>query len=126
MRRPESDLAKQLTEGHVPINELVAMAERELTAFAGAVNELFGPEQALLSADEWIEELLALDFPVGSRIPDWRHITIIASSRLAKRSISTTSRPRGPFRILGLSFRVKPVPICVGKKSPCCYPDTDD
>jgi hypothetical protein len=74
-------------EGHVPIDDVVAMAKRELTAFVRAVNELFGPEQAQLSADGWIEELLSLDFLVESRIPDWRRITIIASSRLTSRSI---------------------------------------
>ena len=80
------------------MDDLLAMAERELTAFAGAVNELFGPEQARLSADKWIEELLSLDFPAGSRIPDWRHLTIMASSRLANRSMIAASRPRGFFR----------------------------
>jgi len=38
--------------GDVPIDVLVAMAERELTTFARAVNELFGPEQASLSVNE--------------------------------------------------------------------------
>ena len=98
MNGREPDLGTQLTEGDVPIDDLLATAERELTAFAGAVNGLFGPEQARLSADEWIEELLLLDLPAGSRIPDWRRLTIIASSRLANRSMITAWRPRGLFR----------------------------
>lgn len=32
------------------------MAERELAAFISAATELFGPEQARLSAEDWLEE----------------------------------------------------------------------
>ena len=32
------------------------MAERELSAFMLAVTELFGPEQARLSAEDWLDE----------------------------------------------------------------------
>lgn len=32
------------------------LAERELASFIGAVRDLFGPEQALLSAGDWLDE----------------------------------------------------------------------
>jgi hypothetical protein len=63
---------------------LVAMAERELAAFAAAVDNLFGSEHALQSAEDWIEEL-ALKRLNGETIPDFRQITIAASARLAAR-----------------------------------------
>jgi hypothetical protein len=91
----ESRPGTELREAHVPIDDLVTTAERELAAFVSAVSELLGPDQAKLSADEWIEELLSSDFADGSRIPDWRRITIMAASRLAKRSTITSSRPSG-------------------------------
>jgi len=42
---------------HKGCAQYMTMAERELTAFFGAVTELFGPEQAALSAGEWLREL---------------------------------------------------------------------
>ena len=35
----------------------MSLAERELAAFFGAAKELFGPELAELSAEEWLREL---------------------------------------------------------------------
>jgi hypothetical protein len=95
MNEPELRSETELTEGHVPMDDLVAAAERELAAFVNAVSESLGPSQAGLSADVWIEELLSMDFPDGSRIPDWRRITIMAASRLAKRSTITAFRQSG-------------------------------
>jgi peroxiredoxin len=40
--------------------EEATTAEQELTAFFKAVMNLFGPEQAELSADDWLNELTAL------------------------------------------------------------------
>ena len=62
----------------------VSNAERELTAFFGAVKELFGPELAELSAKEWLRELEATDeLPASS--PEWRALTAKASLWLANR-----------------------------------------
>ena len=65
----------------------VTLAERELTAFAAAVRELFGPEQASLSSAEWIDELESLNWPAEPRASDFRRITAVASSRLAHRRL---------------------------------------
>lgn len=63
---------------------LIPMAEQELAAFFNAVKELFGSEQAGLSAEEWLEELMAIDaLPASAR--EWRLITARASTRLANR-----------------------------------------
>jgi hypothetical protein len=35
----------------------INMAERELSAFIRAVTELFSPEQARLSTEDWLDEL---------------------------------------------------------------------
>src|ERR1022692_280628 len=42
------------------------VAERELSAFIGAVTQLFGPEQANLSAEDWLEESEVIDSPPRS------------------------------------------------------------
>jgi hypothetical protein len=39
----------------------IHLAERELASFIGAVGELFGPKQALLSADDWLDESELMD-----------------------------------------------------------------
>ena len=64
--------------------DLMTMAERELSAFVNAVTQLFGAEQAKLSAEDWLQELIEIDgLPFSTR--EWRLITAKASTRLANR-----------------------------------------
>jgi hypothetical protein len=65
--------------------EQTQMAEHELSAFISAVKELLGPEQAQLSAVDWLDELELMDSLPGSTSRDWRAVTIAASARLANR-----------------------------------------
>ena len=67
-------------------------AERELSAFTGAVTELFGTEQARVSTEDWLEELTLLDMPSRSKERNWRAVTIAAAARLAKRLDTATHR----------------------------------
>ena len=59
------------------------LAERELSAFIAAVAALSGPEQARLSAEDWLDESELMDSPYRSTSRDWRTVTIAASARLA-------------------------------------------
>jgi len=61
------------------------MAEREFSAFISAVKELHGPEQAQLSAVDWLDQLELMDRQPGSTSRHWRVVTIAASERLANR-----------------------------------------
>jgi len=74
--------------------ELMAMAEKEMAAFVGAVTELFGAEPARHAAEDWIEELEAIDCLDSDVIPDWRQVTIAAAARVANR-LSTGRSARG-------------------------------
>jgi hypothetical protein len=65
-------------------------AERELSAFTGAVTELFGTEQARVSTEDWLEELTLMDRPSRSMERKWRTVTIAAAARLAKRLDTAT------------------------------------
>ena len=60
-------------------------AERELSAFIAAVRTSYGPEQAELSAEDWIAESELMDSPPRSEVRNWRAVTIAASARLASR-----------------------------------------
>jgi hypothetical protein len=78
--------------------DLMTMAERELSAFFNAVAQLFGPEQAERSAEDWLRELIEIDgLPASAR--EWRLITARSSTRLASRvhtsslSSSLTTEP---------------------------------
>jgi len=76
-----------------PCPDLMTMAERELSAFFNAVTQLFGSEQAKLSAEYWLQELIEIDgLPASTR--EWRWITEKVSTRLASRlrasSLSTS------------------------------------
>ena len=65
--------------------DVMAVAERELGTFIGAVTELFGSEQAVLAAEDWVDELESMDALPGPTIRDWRSVTVAASTRLARR-----------------------------------------
>jgi hypothetical protein len=65
--------------------EQAQMAERELSAFISAVNEMHGPDHAKLSAVDWLDELELVDRQPVSTSRDWRVVTIAASARLANR-----------------------------------------
>ena len=65
--------------------EQTHLAERELSSFITAVAELYGPEEATLSANDWLDESELMDSPPRSEVRDWRAVTIAASARLASR-----------------------------------------
>jgi hypothetical protein len=83
------------------------LAERELAAFIGAVTELFGPEQAGLAAEDWLEESELVDIPPRSTSRDWRAVTIAASARLAN-SLSIGRPCRPP--VDSTNTKVSPIP----------------
>ena len=59
----------------------MSLAERELSAFFNAVTEVFGAEQAEISAEDWLHELIEIDdLPTSAR--EWRLITAKVSTRL--------------------------------------------
>jgi hypothetical protein len=66
-------------------SEQVREANHEFAAFLGAVTKLYGPEQARLAAEDWLEEAEKMDSPPWSAGRDWRAVTIAASARLANR-----------------------------------------
>ena len=55
--------------------DLVAMAEQELGALFATVQRLFGLRQARAAAENWLQQLRALDeLPISAR--EWRALTI--------------------------------------------------
>jgi len=86
--------------------EQIKMAERELSAFIRAVDELFGAEQARLSTEDWLGELELRDVLPRATSRDWRAVTVAASARLANRG--TLARDR---RMLAKSTDTKVSPI---------------
>ena len=75
---------KPSTNANSRCAELTTMAERELSAFFNAVTRLFGSEQAELSAEDWLQELIEVDdLPASTR--EWRLITTKVLTRLASR-----------------------------------------
>ena len=68
----------------ITCGDRVAMAEREMSAFFKAVTELFGFEEAQVSAEDWLREVIAIDHLPASA-GEWRSITVTVLSRLARR-----------------------------------------
>ncbi|HEV2173627.1 MAG TPA: hypothetical protein VGR71_08670 [Nitrospira sp.] len=81
--RESKRTSRQLDETALCNEDLITLAERELAAFARAVKELFGSEQAHLSASEWIDELESLHCTATPGIADFRRITTAVSARIA-------------------------------------------
>jgi hypothetical protein len=50
--------------------DLITMAERELSAYFNAVAQLFGSEQARLSAENWLRQLIEID-ALPASIREW-------------------------------------------------------
>ena len=89
MRHRESKQTDRQLEGIALCDaNLILLAERELAAFARAVRELFGSEQARVSTAEWIDELESMNWPARPGVSDFRRITTAASARLADRQLS--------------------------------------
>src|SRR5215469_42852 len=63
--------------------EQTHLAERELSSFIAAVKELYGAEQATISAQDWLDESEAVDSPPRSELRNWRR---------HDRSVSSTSK----------------------------------
>ena len=80
------------------------LAERELSAFIGAVMKLFGPEQAQAATEDWLEEAELMDIPPRSTPRDWRPVTIAASARLASRIDTGQYRQKSMNRCADVSF----------------------
>jgi hypothetical protein len=97
---------KEESFGNSTCEDQVNMAERELSAFMLAVTELFGPEQARLSAEDWLDESEQMDSPQRATSRDWRAVTVAASARLA-----TPGTPARDRRTLAASTdsRVSPI-----------------
>ncbi len=71
------------------LEDQLHMAERELSAFIRAVTELFGPEQAKISTEDWLDESELMDRLLRSTSRDWRAVTVAASARMANRLTAT-------------------------------------
>jgi hypothetical protein len=50
----------------------IHIAELELSSFIGAVTRLFGPEEAKLSTEDWLDESELVDSPPRRTSRDWR------------------------------------------------------
>ena len=73
---------------------LIVSAERELGAFMKAVTASFGPKEARLAAEDWLEELDSSKELPGLTAYDWRLLTISAASRLAMRLNAASTRTK--------------------------------
>ena len=95
--------------------DLMILAERELGAFIRAVTELFGPEQARLAAEDWVDELELMDALPGPTWRDWGSVTVAASAQLARR-LNTDVDSATP-RVASTDTKVSPIPSsnCFGR-----------
>jgi len=84
------------------------LAERELALFISGVTQLFGPEQARASTQDWLDEAEMMDAPPRSTAWDWRAITIAASARLAGRIDAARYRQKSFAK--PINTKVCPIP----------------
>ena len=94
--------------------DLLHAAERELGSFVSAVRELFGAEQVPQAIEDWMQELIAIDWPRQNAAPDWRCVSITAALRLSRRSEVRTVYKKGPHQE-SISGYSRPAPIYRGR-----------
>jgi hypothetical protein len=87
-----------VTDQEGSMAELLASAEKELSAFVTAVNQLFDAEQRRKAANNWIEEMVRTDWLGGAPVIDWRKVTIAAAARLVRRGKGQVSRTATALR----------------------------
>jgi len=109
--KPDESLGDSTCADQIPL------AERELASFIGAVRDLFGPEQALLSAEDWLDGYELKDSPLRFTGRDWRAVTVAASARLANRvtvarNHRTPAAPIDPKGSTMLSFDCLAPALC--------------
>ena len=101
-----------MTQGESFSNSLYTdqlhLAERELSAFIAAVRVSYGPEEAELSAEDWIEESELMDSSPRSEVRNWRAVTIAASARLANR-LNGALRRQKPLGTATTGTEVSPI-----------------
>jgi len=94
---------------HSPADaNLMVFAERELRAFIRAVTELFGPEQARLAAEDWVDELELMDALPGPTSRDWGSVTVATAAQLSRRL--NTKLDRTTPRVASTDTKVSPIP----------------
>ena len=72
------------------------LAEREFSAFIVAVTQLFGPDQARRSVEDWLEASEPMASTFRCEVRNWRAVTIAASVRLATRVNASTTHEFAP------------------------------
>ncbi len=77
-------------------DEQTHLAGRELSSFVAAVTKLFGPDEARVAAEDWLDESDLMDSPPRSEARDWRSVTVAASARLANRVDAARYRQQSP------------------------------
>jgi hypothetical protein len=90
-------LSKGSEDAELDCADFVTMAELELSAFFRAVTELFGSDQAEISAEDWLHELIESD-GLPSSIREWHGMSAKASGRLAGR-VGASSQWVEPQRV---------------------------
>jgi hypothetical protein len=76
---------ERIDNDHSTRHGLMTVAERELVAFTRAATDLFGPEQARPSANDWLDEVGSMGSLPGPTSHEWRLVTAAALARLAIR-----------------------------------------
>lgn len=105
-----SDEAMQGKEkGCVEVTEgLLDGAEKELAAYANAVQILFGSERVHQSIEDWLGELQLMNWSEGDVVPVWRQVTIASAIRIASRVNAPLLKERPKFLSLVVATPLSP------------------
>lgn len=88
MRNKEtSSIAETQQASAGMMNDLLLTAERELASYYGAIERMYGSEEARKAAHDWIDKVETMDSPVNGALPNWRRATIVAADCLASRVV---------------------------------------
>jgi hypothetical protein len=76
MRDKQTSLIVETQQASLGIvADLLLTAERELASFYRVIERRCGPEEARKAAHDWINEVMTMDWPVGTATPTVDEIT---------------------------------------------------
>ena len=109
MNEPQLIPVYEWKSNHSPAGaDLMVIEEPELRAFIRAVTELFGPEQARIAAEDWVDEMELVDTLPGPTRRDLGSVSIAASAQLARRLNTDVDPPLS--LVASTDTKVSPIP----------------
>jgi hypothetical protein len=109
-------LLEAAMNNHLKLGCQIKMSEREPGAFLHAVAELYGPGEAMISAQDWLDELELLDYIPEATPREWHYLRSQQETGFQSGSASKLAERRVFHRPRRLKLSVACMANCAQKR----------